>query len=374
MKKCPACAEELQDEALKCRFCGQILVGDGWRAFCERYSRLSEEQRALEILGLTEVQRATFEAAWQILAPEARKCPPRQSSLTKALVPDAMVGESHAKASQKRLVLLSLLAVIILATLFYILGRSAVEGTEKEFSSVRPITSFRKSALLSAEQARQRDVFYKQAQEALKRENYGFAAERLTRVAAIQNGYKDVDELLAKPEIRKARDEKARQRHIDPLPAEFARQHSSVRSGPSKESPVLREPTPGERLRYEVKRGNWYKLATLSGNQAWVQESEVTLAPRQTPPRVSPTTGATFTVVRKESFSAWVGDHFVPGTKVHVLATRTVDVLGVARKLAANERRPTTVFFWSARADIGKTASNHSVDCLRGPSSCNIVF
>lgn len=81
-----------------------------------------------------------------------------------------------------------------------------------------------------------------------------------------------------------------------------------------------------------------------------------------------------FTVARREKFTASVGGRFIPGIKLHVLASADADILAVARELAAAERQPLTVFFWSQQSDIGKTAANHSVDCLEGPTSCRRVF
>ena len=49
MKKCPYCAEEIQDAAIKCRYCGEMLTEPEWKAYCHRLQGLTEWQRNLEL-------------------------------------------------------------------------------------------------------------------------------------------------------------------------------------------------------------------------------------------------------------------------------------------------------------------------------------
>lgn len=41
MKKCPFCAEEIQDEAIKCRFCGERIGKRGCRRIATRWVGLT---------------------------------------------------------------------------------------------------------------------------------------------------------------------------------------------------------------------------------------------------------------------------------------------------------------------------------------------
>ena len=55
MRKCPLCAEEIQDKAVKCKHCGSILVSDEWRVFCEGYLKMPAEwQQAVALLQTTD--------------------------------------------------------------------------------------------------------------------------------------------------------------------------------------------------------------------------------------------------------------------------------------------------------------------------------
>ena len=50
MKRCPYCAEEIQDEAIKCRFCGSDLRALPWAGWAEK--RLYRSQRDRKLAGI----------------------------------------------------------------------------------------------------------------------------------------------------------------------------------------------------------------------------------------------------------------------------------------------------------------------------------
>lgn len=67
MKRCPHCAEEIQDEAVKCKHCGGAVVSEVWRDFCERYAKMTPQERKSEFAALADDQKEVFRAAWSAL-------------------------------------------------------------------------------------------------------------------------------------------------------------------------------------------------------------------------------------------------------------------------------------------------------------------
>lgn len=118
MKKCPFCAELIQDAAVLCRFCGRevpapLLESDkesiNWREFGEIYMKLSPQGQATQWAELTEQQRAYCQQTLGL---------PPPSKVIARVVPTMQAEESETPRWLLQ-VLIVILAIVFVAAISY---------------------------------------------------------------------------------------------------------------------------------------------------------------------------------------------------------------------------------------------------------------
>ena len=95
MKKCPYCAEEIQEEAIKCRFCGRDLAGqpptdNKWQLFAERFKAADPATQRRLWADLTEDQRRYLQTNFRLSGSSVQS--PPGSVLTRPVSATAAVG------------------------------------------------------------------------------------------------------------------------------------------------------------------------------------------------------------------------------------------------------------------------------------------
>lgn len=76
MKKCPFCAEEIQDEAIKCRYCGSAIVSPVIDAWAQRWTALTDAQRREGWERFSEDERRQLTAALGAMSAPGEKAAP----------------------------------------------------------------------------------------------------------------------------------------------------------------------------------------------------------------------------------------------------------------------------------------------------------
>jgi hypothetical protein len=129
MKKCPYCAEAIQDEAVKCRFCGEHLISAEMRELASRWGTTSQAERDRRWTGLAEQQQRELTLALQGRSP----APPVAAS-------PAPTPPREAKSSALTWGCLIFIALFVVAAIIFSTSNPGSRTRQPRFSVREPST------------------------------------------------------------------------------------------------------------------------------------------------------------------------------------------------------------------------------------------
>ena len=108
-KRCPYCAEEIQADAVRCRFCGAVVISENLRTAVERWAKLPRKQQQAELERMNNERRSTFRAAYEALGYE--KSPATQP-------PPVVIQKGRSGCTWIFIIAFGIIAAIVVMSLF----------------------------------------------------------------------------------------------------------------------------------------------------------------------------------------------------------------------------------------------------------------
>jgi uncharacterized protein YgiM (DUF1202 family) len=231
MKRCPYCAEEIQEQAVFCRYCRRDLpaleeavhqeenLGNEWERFAEYYKRAGSPEKARLWSQLTDDQKSYVKTSWGLREPN----------------PKADVGRRESAGFFRRNVRFVGIAAVIILMGFCV---ALLDQNDSKSSKTSTKSARRGPTTKSGVRV--------------------WTPEQLTgeKIATSSSGSR-------KPGSSSVRKTTVPKEYV------YAKSAVNLRSGPGTNYSIIRKTHAGERLQYTSMEDDWYKLVR-EGNQASV--------------------------------------------------------------------------------------------------------
>jgi len=136
MQKCPFCAEEIQEQAIKCNRCGEMLGADAvrWAAAASRFERMEPEQKSREWNNLTLAQRDYLVTRFRVTPPQPVIDPRTPHAASSMLTGNQSMSEQRWYQSKKTTIAMMFFLLLIV---FLVVPKMFQQGSREKGQSAQ---------------------------------------------------------------------------------------------------------------------------------------------------------------------------------------------------------------------------------------------